>query len=252
MKSCFSYLQAGFFAVLVVFTSLCQAQTSRKSDIIMLRDSTKLEVIIQEVNESTVKYKKITDTGGPVFSVSKSAIASILYGNGETEHFTAQSQVYFDEAPVPPVTSSTPYTGKALPFYNLPIRTVQEWDSNQLRTNYKFYLKKAETFRKMGAVGVLGGVALVGVGIGIMSSYSHSSTYHSLENFIGGYLVFLAGLGAGVPLTIIGFVKKKSYTKKALIVKDELRRRNEPFALKFAPAYNAFTQSAGLSVKMSF
>jgi hypothetical protein len=256
MKTSLSKLSAAVLCLFFLVIFACPGQTARKHDVIILRDSTKLEVIIQEVNENTVKYKKITDTGGPVFSVSKSEIASILYGNGETEHFTAQSQVYFDEAPVPPVTSSKPYTGKALPFYNLPIRTVQEWDSNQLRANYKFYLKKANTYKNVGSVGAFGGIILTGVGAILINSADkrsyglHNGTFPEIE--IAGVLFVTAGIGAGIPLTIIGFVKKKSYTKKALIVKDELRRRKQPLAVHWAPCFNPVNQSANLAVKISF
>ena len=251
MKNRLLTLKAGFFLLLILFASLSHAQTSRKNDVIILRDSTKLEVIIQEVQESNVKYKKITDISGPVFSVGKSEIASILYGNGEKEHFAEQSQVYFDEAPVPPVTSSMPSSEQARPFYNLPIRTVKEWDSNQLRANYKLYLKKANTYKKMGTIGAFGGAAMMGIGIGIMSS-SNTNSYNSFSNFLGGYVVFIAGLGAGIPLTIVGFVKKKSYTKKALIVKDELRRRKQPLTFHLAPGFNPANQSANLAVRISF
>lgn len=40
-----------------------------------------------EVDENVVKYRKISDPEGPVYSVRKSEIASIKYGNRETETF---------------------------------------------------------------------------------------------------------------------------------------------------------------------
>jgi len=230
-------------------TSFCQAQTARKNDIIILRDNTRLEVIIQEVQDQNVRYKKITDQEGPVFSVKKSDILSILYGNGESENFEEKPQVYFDEIASPPPV--TPY-GKTAPRPSLPIQNVREWDANQLRANYKFYLKKADNYRKMGSIGAIGGATLTGIGIGIMAGSGNINSYNGFGQFLGGYMVFMAGVGAGIPLTIVGFVKKKSYTKKALLVKDELRRRKEPFAFNFRPAFNLATQSAGLSVRMSF
>jgi len=236
-------------SLFLLVTSFCQAQTARKNDIIILRDNTKLEVIIQEVQDQNVRYKKITDQEGPVFSVKKSDILSILYGNGETEDFEEKSQVYFDEIASPP--SVTSYK-KTEPEPSLPIQNIREWDSNQLRANYKFYLKKADNYRKMGSIGAIGGATLTGVGIGIMAGASNINSYNGFGQFLGGYIVFMAGIGAGIPLTIVGFVKKKSYTKKALLVKDELRRRKEPFAFNFAPAFNPATQYAGLTVKMSF
>src|SRR5690606_18004319 len=98
--------------------------------------------------------------------------------------------------PVPPVTSSKPYTGKARPFYNLPIRTVQEWDSNQLRANYKFYLKKANTYKNVGSVGAFGGIILTGVGAILINSADkrsyglHNGTFPEIE--IAGVLFVTA------------------------------------------------------------
>ncbi|TDE08845.1 hypothetical protein [Dyadobacter psychrotolerans] len=242
-------LSASLLSLFLVVASFCQAQTARKNDIIILRDNTKLEVIIQEVQDQSIKYRKITDPEGPVFFVQKSDIVSIHYGNGETKNYEEKPEVYYDEITAPaPVT---PY-GKTAPKPSLSMQTISNWDANQLRANYKFYLKKADNYRKMGTVGLVGGAALTGAGIGVMASADNINGYNGFGQFLGGYMMFIAGLGSGIPLTIIGFVKKKRYTQKALLVKDELRRRKEAFAFNFSPSYNPATQSAGLSIKMSF
>ena len=241
-----------FFLICWMMLSLAefsQAQTVRKNDVIVTKNNEKIEAIIQEINASTIKYKKLSDPEGPVFTIEKTEISSILYGNGETEKYDEKPQIYYDEIAVqPPVT---PY-GKSTPKVNLPIKTVRDWDSNQLRANYKFYLSKSENYRKMGTIGLIGGVVLTGAGIGVMASSGNGNSFNDLGNFVGGYMMFLAGLGAGIPLTIVGFIKKKSYAQKALLVKDELRRRNEPLSLKVNPLFNPATQSAGLIVRVTF
>jgi hypothetical protein len=73
-----------FLIALVNFSFI---QTSRKPDVIVMKDNTKLEVLIQEVDEHVVKYRKVSDPEGPVYSVRKTEIASIKYGNRETETF---------------------------------------------------------------------------------------------------------------------------------------------------------------------
>ena len=230
-------------------TCLCHAQNTRKPDIIVLKNNTKLEVSIQEVEEGIIRYKKLSDPDGLVFTIEKTEVSSILYGNGETENFEENSQVYFDEITMP--APITPYE-KVSPKVYLPIKTVREWNSNQLRANYKFYLRKADNYRNMGVIGLIGGVTLTGTGIGIMAALGNGNSYNSLGQFLQGYMIFLVGLGAGVPLTIVGFVNKKRYTRKALLVQDEMRHRKEPFSLNLNPVFDPATQSAGLAVKVSF
>ncbi|KAA6439616.1 hypothetical protein FEM33_11395 [Dyadobacter flavalbus] len=88
MKDNFTFktgiLSLVFLIALVNFSFI---QTSRKPDIIVLKDNTKLEVLIQEVDENVVKYRKVSDPEGPVYSVRRTEIASIKYGNTETGTF---------------------------------------------------------------------------------------------------------------------------------------------------------------------
>ena len=46
--------------LMLLFVVQANAQTSRKADVIRLRDESKLEVYIQEVDDQVVKYKKIS------------------------------------------------------------------------------------------------------------------------------------------------------------------------------------------------
>jgi len=75
------------FIFLIALVNFSFIQTSRKPDIIVMKDNTKLEVLIQEVDENAIKYKKVLDPDGPVYSVRKTEVASIQYGNGEIENF---------------------------------------------------------------------------------------------------------------------------------------------------------------------
>jgi hypothetical protein len=238
--------------VLLCVCQLCAAQTIRKSDTIIFRNDAKLEVIIKEIQEHAVSYKKISDPEGPVFTINKSEIARIHFGNGYTKVFEEKEEAYFEFSNSKTTKAATPFQ-KGQKFYNLPIRDVQNWQSEQLRTNYQFYLKKADTYKKMGTVGAIGGAALTGIGIGIMSGASNSiNSYNGFNQFLGGYMLFLTGVGAGIPLTIIGFVKKKSYTKRALLVREVLRKRDKSFGFNITPVLNPSTQMAGVSLKMTF
>jgi len=253
----FTYLFTSFLA-LFLFISLsdfCNAQSIRKHDVIIRRDSVKIEAFIQQIDDNTVKYKKKSDPDGPVFSVTKTDIATIIYGNGEVENISVPNEQYFGETNVPPVVT---YQKNETPesVYKGAEGVIRGRTTQQLQSNYTLYLKKAATYKTMGIVGITAGTLLTVIGIVTISSATntYNSTYGSSTTsydakLAGGTLLVLAGLGAGIPLTIIGLVKKNSYNKKVLIVRDELRRRNE---LSFRPGYNPVTQTGSLSLKMKF
>ena len=253
----FPHLFTSLVALLLLMSlaDFCNAQSIRKHDVIIKRDSVKIEAFIQQVDESTIKYKKRSDPDGPVFSVTKTEIATIIYGNGEVEHIAATNEQYFGETNVPPVVN---YQRNETPerVYNGVQGGLSARDTKQLKSNYKLYLRKAASYKTMSIVGVSAGALLTVIGIVTISSATdtYNSTYGASTTsydakVAGGTLLMLAGLGAGIPLTIIGLVKKKSYNKKALMVRDELRRRNE---LSFQPGYNPANQTGFLTLKMKF
>jgi hypothetical protein len=242
------------FITLIVFgrSEFSHAQNTRKNDLIIKRDSVKVEALILEVEDQVIRYKKYSDQEGPVFSVNKSEVASIVYGNGEVENFNLPQEIYFDEAPAP----VTPYRNSA-PATSRPRNgSLESQNTDQLRTNYNFYLKKAARYKKINLIGVIGGVAFIGGGIGLISNGVNKLNLYGGNNgggeIYGGTLMFLAGLGGGIPLTIVGAVKKRSYTKKALLVQEELRRRKAPLSVHINPVYNPANHSTGLSLRMTF
>ena len=248
MKAVLSPIKLSFLILFFVScaVSLCVAQTVRKNDVIIKRDSTKIEALIQEVDEGTVKYKKLNDPDGPIFSLLKKDIASINYGNGETENFPASKEQYFEEVTVAPVV---PYKAER------PSQTKTPNNSYQLEANYKLYTKKAATYKTMGIIGASVGILFTIVGIATVSeavrSYNSAqiSTLSYENKVVGGTLLTMTGLGAGIPLTIIGLVKRKSYAKKALKVEEQLRQRKD---LSFHPCYNPINKTAQLGLIMNF
>ncbi len=129
-------------------------------------------------------------------------------------------------------------------------------NSDQLRKNYNLYIKKSRSYRKLGIISVSAGILFTVVGfIKVSDEVNYYNTYGVLPIRIksnGGLIAVHSRLGAGIPLTIIGFVKSKRYARKAVDAQQELRRRNEPISLRLKPGFNPATQSGYLSLKMSF
>ena len=247
-----SLLRSGFqlLAVFLLFVNLSIAQNLRKFDLIIKRDSSKIEALITEVDNQAVKYKKYSDQEGPLFSILKSDISSIVYGNGEVENFDVKAEAYFDEVPAPVI----PYQSQN-PVRRYRTGALEALDTEQLRMNYKFYLKKANSYKKLGLASSIGGGALMIIGVALMSNSTtnyYNGPNSGYDRAVGGAMLFTTGLLAGIPLTIVGFVKKHSYNKKALLVQEELRRRKAPLVFHARPGFDFSTQSAHISLRLNF
>ena len=70
------------FLVFVVLASLAKAQ-----DLIITKDSERIEAQITEISDSEVKFKRLDNMDGPVFVFSSDKVASIIFANGEVYVF---------------------------------------------------------------------------------------------------------------------------------------------------------------------
>lgn len=220
---------------------------------IVTRTNEKIEAIIQEIDALTVKYKKVSDPEGPIFKIDKKDISSILYGNGEIEKLDNASEEYFaPDKTAPPVIYQKP----AERTYDNRSGVYSSQNTDQLKKNYNLYLKKSRGYKKLGIIGASAGILFTVIGFIKVSDeinyYNTYGYYQSESNLTAGSLLFTAGLGAGIPLTIIGFVKGKRYARKAIDAQQELRRRNEPLSLRLSPGFNTTTRSGYLSLKLNF
>ena len=60
-------------------------------DIIVTKQSEKIEAKITDVEQDCIKYKKFNYQEGPTYTIKKSEIASIIYQNGDVETFAESS-----------------------------------------------------------------------------------------------------------------------------------------------------------------
>ena len=68
-----------------------QKPEEKPHDVIVLKDGTKLEIILVEVADKQVKYRKANNPEGPLFVKEIAYISSIIYANGEREDFTQEA-----------------------------------------------------------------------------------------------------------------------------------------------------------------
>ena len=240
--------------MLLSLAEFSQAQTVRKNDVIVTKNNEKIDAIIQEISASTIKYKKVSDPDGPVFTIEKTEVSSILYGNGEVEKLDKSTDEYFAPGTVPPPVTYKEEPKKDYRGYG---GIYSHLSDQQLKSNYNLYLKKASNYKKLGFIGASAGLLFTIIGVVKLSEasnyyYNSSGAYIADDDAIVGALLFTAGLGAGIPLTLVGFIKNNSYKKKALAAQNELRKRNQPLSLRLSPGYNPATNSGYLSLKIAF
>ncbi|WP_159475307.1 hypothetical protein [Dyadobacter sp. 3J3] len=217
-----------------------------------MKNDTKLEVSIQEVEENVIKYKKLTDPNGPLFSVKKTEIASVLYGNGDVATFsdTASDTFFKEESSTKPIERNPqPIAGNKFD------ETIFAQKSNQLRQSYQYYKSRSKKGLVSGIVWtVLGSVSMV-VGAALITDSGYNNGYgnYSYNNNEGtGALLLIGGLVGGATFGTIGFVKAGKNGSKATRIRRELIRRNEPISFSVKPGFNPATQSGYLSLKMNF
>ena len=72
--------------IMLTSTTIVFAQ-EQKYDLIIKNDGTKIEAVVQYVELDVVKYKNFNNLEGPIYSISKDDIATIMYANGTIDVF---------------------------------------------------------------------------------------------------------------------------------------------------------------------
>ncbi len=91
---------------LVLFTFFCMLMTANAQDLIIMKDGDVVKTKVMEITGSEVKYKKFSNLDGPLYTIEKPLILSIVYENGEkdvfgtTEHKALQTEQVEDIADV--------------------------------------------------------------------------------------------------------------------------------------------------------
>jgi hypothetical protein len=257
MKVILQQLKTQLLAILLL-VALCQfahSQTSRKADVIIMRDDTRLEVVIQEVDENQVKYKKMSDPDGPVFAVRKTEIASIRYGNGEVETFEAILEVPNYYAPTQPSKTNKPVVAAAITG-NKFLDEIRSLPPDQLRATYKFYKSKSKSGMVMGIAGTSVGILVAGIGTGIVASATDANgnfkSYQDERRAIRGAWMMIGGFAGAVTFGTVGFVKAGKNGSKAGKIRRELLQRNEPLTFRLDPSFNPANGAAYLTLRIGF
>ena len=93
-----------------IVAALFVAASVFAQDVIVTKDSRRINAKVTEVNVDNIRYKQFDNQDGPVYTLPKSDIVTILYQNGTVENYGAESSPAVTSAvtpaPAPPAASS--------------------------------------------------------------------------------------------------------------------------------------------------
>ena len=82
----------------LILSLLC-ILTVQAADVIVLRNSTRIDAKILEVSDTEIKYKKANNLDGPTFTQKVEGISAIIYENGDVTSYADQAPVQAQSAP---------------------------------------------------------------------------------------------------------------------------------------------------------
>ena len=230
-----------FLIGLLLFSSLADAQSTQKNDVIVKRDSSKIQALIIQMTYDKINYRDLGTSDSAKTYIYLDQVAKVLLKNGKIINVRDSVQV----GHVPPDS-----VGQYADMANLPSNAFEKSivmaNSDQLRDKY-LYQKNKSIDGLTGAIvfGSLGAASLI-TGIIVASN-------GSTDNKKFGTALMIAGPVIGGGLGLLGFINWRSHRAKAQKIKTELERRNQPLSsIKISPAVDPFNKFGMVTLKMSF
>jgi len=92
----FKKLKLGLILLILI---ICKSNTYAQDTLFLKSDTAKVIVKIIEVNPSDLRYKKLTNLDGPVYTIEKKDIKRVVYRNGEIEDYALENIKGKQESP---------------------------------------------------------------------------------------------------------------------------------------------------------
>ncbi len=228
--------------ILVLVSMAATAQTGRKNDVIIKRDSSRIQALITQMSYEKINYRDLGKADSAATYIYMDQVARVLLKNGKNINVKDS---------IPPGRIPPDSVGQYADMNNLPTdafeKSVVMANSDQLRDKYEFHHNRSID-GKTGAI-VFTSVAVATLVSGIIVA----STGDSPDNKTIGASLAIAGPAVGVVLGLIGFKNYKKHSRKAEKIKTELERRNQPLTtLRITPRIDPFNKSAQLGLRLSF
>lgn len=228
--------------ILALVSMAAAAQTGRKNDVIIKRDSSRIQALITQMSYEKINYRDLGKADSAATYIYLDQVARVLLKNGKTINVKDS---------IPPGRIPPDSVGQYADINNLPTdpfeKSVVMANSDQLRDKYEYHHNRAID-GKTGAI-VFTSVAVATLVSGIIVA----STGDSPDNKTIGTSLAIAGPAVGVVFGLIGFKNYKIHSKKAEKIRNELQRRNQPLTtFRITPYVDPFNKSARLGLRLSF
>jgi hypothetical protein len=218
------------------------AQTGTKNDVIIKRDSSKIQALITQMTYEKINYRDLSTADSAKAYISMDQVARVLLKSGKI--LNVRDSVLVGKTP-------TDSVGQYADMNNLPTdpfeKSIVMANSDQLRDKYEYYHNKAVD-GKTGAI-VFTSIAVVGLISGIIVGAAGED---SDDKKFGTALAIGAPVFGGV-FGLLTFNKYRINNKKANKVKNELERRGQPLTtFKITPTFNPLNKSGHLALRITF
>jgi hypothetical protein len=173
-------------------------------DIIVTKNSKRIDAIVIEVGTETVQFRLFNDTEGTVYTLLKSEIVSIVYENGYVEALQANETEYEDDYETFPSTNSDITISEAA-FYDMKTREVdsylREHEAGELYVKFHKGMKLSNA-----SIGMfVAGGALIATSITLAATIQMGSLFFPFDLVIVGTLL----VAGGIPMAVVGGVFKR-------------------------------------------
>jgi hypothetical protein len=211
--------------LLLCIVILACGLTVAAQDIIVTKEAKRIDAKVLEVNVDNVRYRETDNLDGPVYTILKIDIASIIYASGKVETFADANPpqpVYVDQQPVYANPQDAPMTAKQ--FNDMDDDEIDAYlfknVGGDIYNTFHSGMKLASTGKKLFIPGiVLSSVGLFSTIMGaafMYDDYYYSYSYFN-ETAYGFYWAGICMMGVGegliiasIPVRAVGGGKKRA------------------------------------------
>jgi len=231
-----------FFGFSLLFLGSLNAQNVRKNDVILKRDSSRIQAMITQMTNEKINYRDLGTADSAKSYIYMDQVAKVYLKSGKI--LTVRDSVL--AGPTPPDSVGQYADMASLPQGEFE-KSVVMANSDQLRDKFRYYNDKAIDGKRGAIIFTSFGAASLISGLIIANSGSE------LDNKKIGNSLAIAGTVVGGGLGLLTFKNHKKNSRKAKVVQTELERRNQPLtSIKLSPSYNPFNNSGMLALRISF
>jgi len=226
----------------IFLAQMANAQSPRKNDVIVKRDSSQIQALITQMTYEKINYRDLGTPDSVKTYIYLDQVAKVLLKNGKTINVRDSIQ----PGKMPPDS-----VGQYADLNNLPTdpfeKSIVMANSDQLRDKYEYHHNKsvdgktgAIVFTSIAVATLISGVIVTAVGD------------DPDDKKFGGALA-IAGPAFGVVFGSLSFNKYRVHRKKAEKVKTELEKRGQPLTtFKIGPRFDPLNKSGHLTLRMTF